>query len=182
MKRLATLILLCCLFSSNIADAKFSDEYRAMYPRRVKVETKLEANGQKSTRTTYTLFKYHYNGSPYKLVFTDCDGFLKFCHLIYGTTTNSSAGFITFSWGDGASVFELKPFLVYTERRYPGSYFHYVSAGIDHHDLDSMERSVTLSLHGGGTVSTVLLDKSHKKWKEWQEALKAAQELMAEKQ
>lgn len=181
MKRTSIIILLCLLFFANIADAKFSDEYKARYPRRVKVETKLEASGHKSTWTTYTLFKYHYNGSPYKLVLTDCNGFTKYCHLIYGTTTNSPVGFITFSWGDGTSVFELKPLLVFSERRYPGCWFHYVSASINRHDLDSMERAIVLSLHGGGTVSTVLLHKSHKKWKEWEDALNAAAKLMQEK-
>jgi len=181
MKRFAILILLCCLFFSSIAEAKFSDEYRAKYPRRVKVETELMPNGQRSTRTTYTLFKKGLNGSPFKLVFTDCNGFLKLCHLIYGTTTNSHIGFTTFSWGDGASVYELKPFLVYSQRRDPGSYFHYVSASINRHDLDSMERAVVLSLHGGGTVSTALLDKTHKRWKEWQEAVIAAEKLMDER-
>ncbi len=182
MKKLLTIVtLLATLLAANIADAKFSNEYKAKFPRKVKVETHLLSSGRKSTRTTYTLFKYHFNGSPFKLVLTDCDGFLKFCHLVYGTTTSSPVGFTTISWGDGSSVFELKPFMAYTERRHPGSYFHYVSASLSRHNLDSMERSVILNIHGGGSVSAPLLDKSHKKWKEWQEAIDAAEKLMSER-
>ena len=182
MKKLFAIVtLLATLMAANIADAKFSDDYRAKYPKRVKVETKLEASGKRSTKTTYTLFKYHFNGSPYKLVLTDYGGSIKFCHLIYGTTTNSPVGFTTFSWGDGVSTYELRPFLVFTEHRSRGSYFHYVSVSLDRHDLSSMERSVTLNLYGGGAISTVLLDKSQKKWKEWEEALQAAERLMIEK-
>lgn len=180
MKRFAILILLCCLFFANIADAKFSDEYRAKYPRRVKVETKFEDTGRKSTKVTYTLFKCRLNGSPCKLVLTEYDGFIRFCHLIYGTSTNSPVGFSTFSWGDGTSVYELKPFIVFSERWHYGGYFHYVSSSINRHDLDSMERSIILSLHGGGSVSTTLLTKSHKKWKEWEEARQAAAKLLSE--
>ena len=40
MKKLfAVVTLLATLMAANIADAKFSDEYRAKYPKRVKVET-----------------------------------------------------------------------------------------------------------------------------------------------
>lgn len=115
------------------------------------------------------------------MVLTDSNGFLKVCHLIYGVTNYSPANFSTISWGDGTSVFYLKPVLAYTERRGRGEYFHYVSANADRHDLDSMERAIILSLHGGGSISTPILDRSHKKWKEWQEALLAAEKLMNEK-
>ena len=180
-KLFAMITLVATLMAANIADAKFSDEYRAKYPRRVKVVTDTLSSGQKSVRTTYTLFKSSVNNRPFKMVLTDCNGFLKFCHLIYGVTNNSPAGFTTISWGDGTSVFYLKPVMAYTERRGRGEYFHYVSAKADRHDLDSMERAVILNVHGGGSIATPILDQSHKKWKDWLEAIDAAEKIMNER-
>ena len=44
-----------------------------------------------------------------------------------------------------------------------------------------MKDAVVLSVSGGGSISTPILDTSHKKWKEWQEAIEAAAELMNER-
>ena len=42
MKRFALLVLIFTLLLSAVAEAKFSDEYKAKYPRRVKTETRAE--------------------------------------------------------------------------------------------------------------------------------------------
>ena len=47
MKKLFAIVtLLATLMAVNIADANFSDEYKAKYPKRVKVETIIRPNGQ----------------------------------------------------------------------------------------------------------------------------------------
>ena len=46
MKKLFAIVtLMATLMAANIADAKFSDEYRVKYPKRVKVVTMMQASG-----------------------------------------------------------------------------------------------------------------------------------------
>jgi len=181
MKRFAFFILLFCLFFSGIADAKYSDEYRAKYPRRVKVETKLEANGKKATKITYTLFKHSLiGGRPLRLIVRDSGGLIKICSITYGDTTESPGTYTAFSWGDGEYAHNLKTFLSFTDRVGRERYSHFITAQPTGLDLKEMKDAIAFSVEGGGNISTPLLDKSHKKWKEWQEAVEAAENLMNE--
>ena len=44
-----------------------------------------------------------------------------------------------------------------------------------------MKKAVIISVHGGGSSTRILLDKTSKHWKEWEEALNAAIKLMDER-
>lgn len=182
MKKLFTIItLLAALLVTNMADAKFSDEYKARYPRRVKVETKLEASGKRTTNTTYTLFKHTLiNGCPLRLIVRDIGG-IKICSISYGDTTNYPGDYAAFSWGDGEYRHDLKTFLSFTDRVGRERYSHFITTQLSGQDLERMKDSVVFSVSGGGSISTPILDTSHKKWKEWQEAIEAAAELMNER-
>jgi hypothetical protein len=80
MKRTTIIILLCTLFFANIADAKFSDEYKAKYPKKVKTSTYQRKNGTFSTSTDYYLFKRKSDGLS--LIVCDLNG-IKVCFLRY---------------------------------------------------------------------------------------------------
>lgn len=181
MKRFTIFILLCCLFFPRMADAKFSDEYRAKYPRRVKEETKLEASGKKTTNITYNLFKHTLiNGRPLQLIVRDIGG-IKICSINYGDTTSSPADYAAFTWGDGEYAHDLKPFLSFTDRVGHGRYSHFITTQPTGLELERMKDAVVFSVSGGGSISTPILDSSHKRWKEWKEAIDAAEKIMNER-
>ena len=181
MKKLFTVItLLATLMMTSAADAKFSDEYKAKHPRRVKVETRLEPNGKKATKTTYTLFKHTLiNGCPLHMFVRDIGG-IKICSISYGDTTSYPADYAAFTWGDGEYAHTLKTFLSYTDRVCRDRYSHFITTQPKGPDLKDMKDAVVFSVEGGGHISTPLLDPSHKRWKEWQEAVDAAEKLMNE--
>ncbi len=181
MKRTAIIVLLCSLFFVNIANAKFSDEYKTKYPRRVKVETRLDSRGRTTTRTTYNLFKRNIDGTPFKLVFIDCGGIIKFCDLVYGSCTNHPAKFIGFTWGDGQKRHDIGKAFTYTDRRSHHSFFNFISSGVTAPELSDMKNAVVISVQGGGCISRNLIDQSDKHWKKWQEAVDAAEKLMSER-
>ena len=182
MKKLfAVATLLATLMASNIADAKFSDEYKAKYPKRVKVTTEVASSGRKYTRITYKLFSRSIDGIPFKMVFTTSDDIIKFCDLVYGSVTSRPYGFTGFSWGDGKNRHDIGKRFAYTDRWGRDKYFNFISSGINRSELAEMKNAIILSVHGGGSPTKKLLDKSDKHWKEWEEALNAAIELMNER-
>lgn len=183
MKKLFTVIaLMVSLLAANAADAKFSDEYKAKYPRRVKVETRLEASGKESTKTIYTLFKHNLpDGSPLQLIVRDSGGMIKICSISYGNITSRPKTYTDFSWGDGEKSHVLKRFIAYSERLGRERFSNFITAQITGSDLKAMKNAVVFSVEGGGSFSTPLLSPSSKKWKEWQDAVNAAAELMTER-
>ena len=116
MKRIAILALLCSLFFANIADANFSDEYKAKYPKRVKVETKISPIGQQIKMITYTLFKKEIGAGWLLLQVFDNDG-LKLCSIAYGETVSTPKDYSYFSWGDGDKKHEIRRLVSYCERK-----------------------------------------------------------------
>ncbi len=183
MKKLFTIVtLLATLLAANVVDAKFSDEYKAKYPRRVKVERRLEPSGKQSTKIVYTLFKHTFSdGSPFQLVVRDSGGLIKICSISYGNITTRPQTYTDFSWGDGEKRHILERFLSYSERLGREKFSNFITSQITGSDLKEMKDAVVFSVEGGGTYSTPLLYPSHKWWKEWQEAVDAAAKLMTER-
>ena len=181
MRKIFPIVLMISLLIPSIVNAKFSDEYRAKYPRRVKVTTSLQPSGKKLTTVVYTLFKHTLiNGRPLQLIVRDRDG-IKICSISYGDTTSHPAHYEAFTWGDGEHEHNLKTFLSFTDRAGHGRYSHFITTQPTGADLENMKDAVVFSVTGGGSISTPILDKSHKRWDEWQEAVDAAAKIMNER-
>ena len=177
MKKLFAIItLLVSLLAANAADAKFSDEYRAKYPRRVKVEKSINPNGKLSKMITYTLFKHQTSAGWLLMQVYDNDG-LKLCSIAYGETSSTPKDYSRFSWGDGEKVHEIPRLVSYYERDGHG-YHNFMNATIQPSEL---KKAVILSTHYNGYFSDPILHSSLKYWKEWMEALDAADELIKER-
>ncbi len=183
MKKLfAIVILLTALMASNAADAKFSDEYRAKYPKRVKVATSQLPSGKMYSTVTYTLFKHKIAAEKQlQLVVRVSDDIVKICSISFGDFSDNPIRYTCFSWGDGKKKHELKTLLSFSERQRWRRYNNFITAQITGADLEEMKKAVIFSVGGGRAYSTPLLTTSHKSWKEWQEAVDAAAKIMNER-
>ena len=182
MKKLFAIVtLLATLMTTNIAAAKFSDEYRAKYPKRVKVVTKMEASGRTVTDITYKLFKHTIKDITFSIVLTVSDDIIKICNFSAGTITDRPASLTNFAWGDGKKRHDIKTFMSYTERQGHKNYFSFLSANLLGADLKEMKNAVAFSIQGPGAPWEPVLYPSHKHWKEWQEAIDAAEKIMSER-
>ena len=178
MKKLFAIItLLVSLLAANAAYAKFSDDYKAKYPRRVKVETRIEASGKKSTKTLYTLFKHQTSAGWLILQVYDNDG-LKLCSITYGETVSTPKDYSHFSWGDGEKIHEIRRLVSFCEREGRGRYHNFMDATVQPSEL---KKAVVLSTHYNGYFSDPILHSSLKYWKEWMEALDVAEKLIKER-
>ena len=152
-------------------------EYRAKYPKRVKVEKRIEANGKLTKRTTYKLFTHHISAGWFQMIVYDNDG-LKLCSITYGETVSTPKDYSHFSWGDGEEVHEIPRLVSYYEREGRNGYHNFMTATVQPSDL---KKAVVLSTHYNGYYSDPILHSSHKKWKEFQEALDVAEKLIKER-
>ena len=182
MKKLFAIVtLLATLMAANIADAKFSDEYRAKYPKRVKVVTKMQTSGQIVTDVTYNLFKHTYKDITYSIVLTVSDDIVKICLFSAGTLTDHPEKLANFAWGDGKNSHILKNCMSFTDRKGHRKFFNFLSANVMGADLKEMKNAVAFSIQGPGAPREPILYPSHKHWKEWKEAIDAAEKIMNER-
>ncbi len=178
MKKLLTIVsLLATLLAANIADAKFSDDYKAKYPRRVNVEKSINPNGKNSRMITYTLFKHQTSVGWLLMQVFDNDG-LKLCSIAYGETASTPKDYLHFSWGDGETTHEIRRLVSYYERSGKDQYSNFMNANIQPSDL---KKAIVLSTHYNGYFSDTILNSSQKYWKEWMEALDIAEKLIKER-
>ena len=178
MKKLFTLLtLLIVLMAANMAEAKFSDEYRAKYPRRVKVEKRIAPSGKPSQMITYTLFKHEVGAGFLMLRVYDNDG-LKLCSIAYGETVSIPKDYSHFSWGDGEKEHKIPRLASYCERKGPNRYQNFMNATVQPSEL---KKAIVLSTHYNGYYSAPILTTSNKKWEEWIEALDIAETLIKER-
>lgn len=178
MRKLFSIItLMAALMVANMADAKFSDEYKAKYPGRVKVEKKIEATGKTSTMTTYTIFKREVGAGWLQLRVYDNDGF-KLCSIAYGETVSTPKDYSHFSWGDGEKVHDIRRLVSYYERKGHKRYFNFMDASVS---PSVLKKAQVLSTHYNGYYSDPILHKSDKRWNEWMEALDIAEKLIKER-
>lgn len=177
MKRFAIFTLLCCLFFANIADANFGDEYKAKYPKRVKIEKSISPNGKQSKMITYTLFKRQISAGWLLMQVFDNDG-LKLCAIAYGETVSTPKDYIYFSWGDGEKEHKISRLVSYYEREGRNGYHNFMNATIQPSEL---KNAVVLSTHYNGYFSDPIIHVSNKYWGEFQEALDIAEKLIKEK-
>ena len=177
MKKLFTVIaLLVSLLAANAADAKFSDEYKAQHPKRVKITKTISSTGAPVFSTRYKLFNHWLNNGPFELAIMDYNG-IKICTICYGTTGDTPREFTHFSWGDGSTAHKIQRLSGYCKSIGPDRYSDLIGAMVDPAVL---KQAIVISVHDVSLRSEPILYESHKRWKEWQQAIDAAEKIMAE--
>ena len=177
MKKIIAFILTIALFLiSNTAFAKFTDEYKAQYPNRVKTTTEQLPSGQWYSKTEYKLFDRGVEHGRLKLILQLNDKGPDLCFLSFRTLGNSSPKTInSLSWGDGEKAHDIKMFFSYLT----GAGHHcdrsYAALGMAHINPTELKQAIVISAN-----DEVVLNRSHKRWKEWQEALDAAEKILEE--
>ena len=175
MKKLTALTLVITLLFANTALAKFSDEYKAQYPKNVKVTTKQNSAGKTETTTWYKLFSPK---SPQGLNLTLIDnGGTKMCVIYYTYTGNKWKFYDKLTWGDGETVHDLLPAIKPTREVHRGYVLESIATAINPTEL---KNAIILNAHTQNLLSDILLNESHKEWSNWKKALEDAEKIMAE--
>ena len=173
-KIIAIVTLLVSLLLSNVAAAKFSDEYKAKYPRRVKTTTTQMTNGQMHTSTEYKLFKRNLPTGRIKLDVTLSDKGPDLCFLTVSTYGDSELNPIReLTWGDGQEAHKIQLFYSDFVR---GGFRRYAELAIATVSPAELKKAIVISLD-----RKAVINESSKYWKEWQEALDTADRLMHDK-
>ena len=177
MKKIFAFVLTIALvIASNTAFAKFTDEYKAQYPNRVKTTTEQLSSGQWYTKTEYKLFDRGVEHGRLKLILQLNDKGPDLCFLSFRSLGNSSPKTInSLSWGGGEKAHDIKMFFSYLT----GAGHHcdrsYAALGMAHINPTELKQAIVISAN-----DEVVLNQSHKRWKEWQEALDAAEKILEE--
>ena len=104
-KILAIVTLLTALLASNVADAKYSDEYKAQHPSRVKTQKTITASGRAAIFTRYKLFSRWFGDGLLELTVSDCND-IKICTICYRVSGHSPREFVNFTWGNLDNIHE----------------------------------------------------------------------------
>lgn len=177
MKRIFTIVaLLAALLTSASADAKFSDEYKAQHPGRVKTQNTITASGRTAMSTRYKLFSRWFGDGLLELAVFDING-IKICTICYRISGHSPREFVNFTWGDGENVHEIKPISSSCEVIGYNRFSDFIDAETNPKVLKAAK---VISVYDSSSHSEPLIYESHKRWKEWKEAIDAADKLMNE--
>ena len=178
MKKIFTVItLMVALMIANMADAKFSDEYKARHPKRVKVQKIITDSGRPATSTRYKLFSRWLADGPFELAILDYNG-IKICTICYGINGNSPREFVNFTWGDGENVHEIQTLSSESKSIGYNRFSDFIDAVVD---PKLLKTATVISVHDSNLRSEPLIYESHKRWKEWKEAIDAAEKIMNER-
>ena len=173
-KIIAIVTLLVSLLLSNVAAAKFSDEYKAKYPQRVKTTTTQMTNGQMHTSTEYKLFKRNLPTGRIKLDVKLSEKGPDLCFLTVSTYGDSELNPIReLTWGDGQEAHKIPLFYSDFVR---GGFRRYAELAIATVNPAELKNAIVISLD-----RKAVINESSKYWKEWQEALDTADRLMHDK-
>ena len=177
MKKIFTIVaLLAALLTSTTADAKYSDEYKAQHPSRVKTQKTITASGRAAIFTRYKLFSRWFGDGLLELTVSDCND-IKICTICYRVSGHSPREFVNFTWGDGENVHEIKLINSCTEVIGLNRFSDFIDAEADPKVLNAAK---VISVYDSSFHSEPLIYESHKRWKEWKEAINAAEQLMNE--
>lgn len=165
------------LLISNVALAKFSDDYKKAYPKNVKVTTKQNSAGRMVTTTWYYLFEGKVNGGKLALQLIDGGGSDKFCALYYTWTGNKWKFYDKLTWGDGEKVHDLLPVLKPTRQVGRGYVLEQLATAANPTEL---KNAVIVSAHTQNSLSDILLNAQSKDWASWKKALDDAEKILAE--
>ena len=166
------------LVLSNVAFAKFSDEYKKAYPKNVKVTQKQTAAGKMITRTWYYLFEGKTNGGKLALQVIDDGGTDKSCALFWTWTGNKWKFYDKLTWGDGEKVHDLLPAIRPTRQVGRGYVLEQIATEANPEEL---KNAVIVSAHTQNHLSDILLNAQSKDWAAWKKAIEDAEKIMTEK-
>ena len=172
-KKIAFIALLALLFC-NAAAAKYSDEYKAQYPKRVKVTTEQTSSGQKSQKVTFKLFDRKLQSGRLKLDVEKNSHSPDLCFLTFSTYGDSHINPIKqLTYGDGQQTHEINIF--YSDVLHPavGRFAELAIATVRPEDL---QKAVILN---AGIIT--IINESSKEWKEWKAAVDAAAKIIRER-
>ena len=174
-KKIAIVTALIVLLVSNVALAKFSDEYKAKYPKNVKTSTRQLKSGKISTTTDYDVFKSKSGGLSLKV--SGLSG-IKVAFLTFGYAGNSWRFYDGLSWGDGKEAHKIPLGMKPTRQVFRGGVSEVLVAGINPADL---QKAIVIHAHSERNGDEVIMNENNKRWGEWIAAVNAAVMLMQEK-
>ena len=178
------------LMLSNIAFAKFSDDYKAKYPKNVSTSTEQLPSGKMQTTTSYLVFDGAKSTPPWspnegrpginyiKLFVIDTNG-VKTCTLrIEWAGYDSWKDYDAISWGDGETAHQMplksRPF---RGKTYMSNYHEKVRVAANPTDLT---KAIVISAHRENGSSDIVFNQANKDWDKWKASLEDAEKLLAE--
>lgn len=167
---------LAALLISNVAAAKYSDEYKAQHPKNVVVKTSQTKAGKMSTHIQYQVLKSPKLGGL-SLTVHDIDG-IKTCMLAFSYSGDRWHFYDKFSWGDGKEAHEEKPFLPPSRLARGGRVTEYIMTLVN---PTEMKTAVVVHAHSERNGDDLIMNETNKRWPEWKAALEDAEKLMGEK-
>ena len=166
--------ILGLLLVSNSVAAGYADEYRAKHPRRVKTTISQNTKGQYVASVYYKLFDHNIGGYRLKL---DCQFDTKGPDLILLHCSTFGGRYIPaiteLSYGDGKSKHVLHKFV---GLRFPIDRHSYGTFQIAHIKPSELHDAIVVSAN-----NVVIINNQHKRWPEFQQALKDAGKLYEER-
>ena len=166
--------ILGLLLVSNSVAAGYADEYRAKHPRRVKTTISQNTKGQYVASVYYKLFDHNIGGYRLKL---DCQFDTKGPDLILLHCSTFGGRYIPaiseLSYGDGKSKHVLHKFV---SLRFPIDRHSYGTFQIAHIKPSELHDAIVVSAN-----NVVIINNQHKRWPEFQQALKDVGKLYEER-
>lgn len=165
---------LAALLISNVAAAKYSDEYKAQHKRQVETITTQLPSGQKYTRDIFKLFDRQIPGGKIRLKAEVGRPGPRILYLTYAATGKSyPTGINEMTWGDGKKAHKMRVFFYDYSRI---SHKNYTELAIATVNPEQLKNAIVISVEGAAVFS-----ESSKHWPEWKAALEDAEKLMGEK-
>ena len=173
-KKIAIAAVLAALLINNVATANFSDEYKAKYPKRVKITTEQARSGKTYTKTAYKLFDRKLQSGRLKLDLEMNTSGPDLCFLTFSTYGDSRINPIrSLSWGDGQQAYEIKIFHSSVLHPAVGRFAELAIATVR---PEKLQKAI---IFNAGHI--VIINESSKEWKDWKEAINAADKIMNKK-
>ncbi|MBQ9698244.1 MAG: hypothetical protein IJV46_06875 [Acidaminococcaceae bacterium] len=175
-KVIAIAAILSTMLLANTAAAKYSDEYKAQYPKNVAVKTSQTKSGKMSTHIQYQVFKSPKLGGL-SLTIHDIDG-IKTCMMAFSYSGDRWHFYDKFSWGDGKEAHEEQLFLPPTRLARGGRVTEMIMTLANPAELKT---AIVIHAHSERNGDELIMNETNKRWPEWKAALDAAEKLMNEK-
>ncbi len=178
MKKIIVMAALLSLLLSNIALAKFSDEYKRMHPDNVTVTTEQAPSGKMVTTTTYKLFRTgkYINAHGLSITLHVTPEF-KVCFLSFYEENKFWKFYDGMIWGDGQTAHNIPLFKKPLRKVERGFVRERITAEINPSEL---KKAVAISVHSERDGTVISLNQSNPLWPAWKNALDAAEKIMSE--
>lgn len=166
--------LIAALTISNIAAAKYSDEYKAQHKKQCETITTQLPSGQKYTRDIIKLFDKQIPTGRLRLKAEIGRPGPRILYLTYAATGRSyPKGIKELTWGDGKAAHKMRVFFYDYSRI---GHQNYTDMAIATTNPEQLKTAIVISADGNAVFS-----ESSKHWPEWKAALDAAEKLINER-